>query len=138
MGQQGSVEWQATLLRAWHLALLRLALTRNNADRAGVFAIAKEIDRLGPQHEAGQGFSFFRRTSGELSTAMLRRQAGDEIILNRYLAQIDDLSLRRTLAAALGTPHQKPDRPRKRAGSNRDLWRGLPSRAQPSVTNKAR
>jgi hypothetical protein len=66
MSQQSRIERHAGLLRAWHLAILRFALTRENADRLGVLMIANEIDRLGRPDDAGPDFSFFRRTSAEL------------------------------------------------------------------------
>jgi hypothetical protein len=130
MVQRGSIERHAGLLRAWHLAVLRFALTRDNADRLGVFAIANEIDRLGWQrHQAGEGFSFFRKTSTELCEAMLRQQEGDDAVLGRHLAQIDDIRLRRALAAALDIQPRQPDLARKRPGPNQDLWKGLSPRA---------
>jgi len=130
MNEHGTVERHAALLRAWHLAILRLALTRDNADRLHVFAIASEIDRLG-RRDAPSGFSFFQRTSAELCTAMLRRQPGDDAVLGGYLAQIDDARLHRALAGALEIQQPKPDLARKRVRPNLDLWRGLPSRANP-------
>ena len=132
MNQHGLLDRQhAALLRAWHLAVLRLALTRDNADRLGVFAIANEIDRFGRQHETGAGFSFFRRTSNELCAAIVQPGDGDDVVLSRYLAQIDDARLQRVLAAALEVPQQMPDRTRSRARPHHDLWRGLPSRNNP-------
>src|SRR5258708_9950368 len=59
-------EWRAKTLRAWQLAILRFAVTLDNADRLAVMAIAGEIDRLGPPHDSKPDFSFFRRTSAEL------------------------------------------------------------------------
>ena len=35
-----AIEWYAGTLRAWHLAILRYAVTRDNADRLAVFRIA--------------------------------------------------------------------------------------------------
>jgi hypothetical protein len=52
-------EWYAKTLRAWQLAILRFAVTLDNADRLAVLAIASEIDRLGPRHGGKPGFSFF-------------------------------------------------------------------------------
>ena len=40
------MEWFAGTLRAWHLAILRYAVTLDNADRLAVLRIAREIDRL--------------------------------------------------------------------------------------------
>jgi hypothetical protein len=124
----GTAERQAKLLRAWHLAILRFAVTRDNADRLGVLAIANEIDRLGQQHRTGEGFSFFRRTGAELCAAMLRRQDSDDALLSRYLTQIDDVPLHRALAAALDIRPRKPDLAKTRPEPKQDLWRGLPSR----------
>jgi hypothetical protein len=129
MSKQATVELHVRLLRAWHLAILRFALTRENADRLGVLAIANEIDRLGRPQDADEGFSFFRRTSAELSAAILRRRQGDEVILREYLAGIDDARLLRALAAALEMPQPEPALARKDRGPHQDLWRGLPSRA---------
>ena len=128
MSQQATVEADAGLLRAWHLAILRFALTRENADRLGVLAIANEIDRLGRQDQAGEGFSFFRNTSAELCAAMVGRQSGDDTVLSRYLDRIEDPRLHRSLAAALDVQPQNSDLAGKRPRPNQDLWRGLPSR----------
>ncbi|MBR1123114.1 hypothetical protein JQ628_16425 [Bradyrhizobium lablabi] len=122
-------ERHAGLLRAWHLAVLRFALTRDNADRLGVLAIANEIDRLGHQHQVEPPFSFFRRTSAELCAAMMRQQTANDDILSRYLAQIEDVRLHRALSAALGIPQQEPDSTKKRIKPKHDLWKGLPSRS---------
>ena len=130
MNEHGTVERHAALLRAWHLSILRLALTRDNADRLAVLAIANEIDRLG-RRDAPSGFSFFQRTGVELCAAILRRQQGDDAVLGGYLAQIDDARLHRALVGALEIPQAKSDLARKRVKPNQDLWRGLPSRANP-------
>jgi hypothetical protein len=45
------MEWRAKTLRAWQLAMLRFAVTLDNADRLAVMAIANEIDRLGPPRD---------------------------------------------------------------------------------------
>jgi hypothetical protein len=115
------------------LAILRFALTRENADRLGVLAIANEIDRLGRLGDIRPDFSFFRRTSAELCAAIPRRHERDDVVLNQYLAEIDDARLHRALAAALDVPPPKPDLVRKSVRPNRDLWRGLPSRADPRL-----
>jgi hypothetical protein len=133
MSQQSGIERHAGLLRAWHLAILRFALTRENADRLGVLAIANEIDRLGRLGDIRPDFSFFRRTSAELCAAIPRRHERDDVVLNQYLAEIDDARLHRALAAALDVPPPKPDLVRKSVRPNRDLWRGLPSRADPRL-----
>src|SRR5262245_35454219 len=128
MSQQ-SLERHGALLRAWHLALLRFALTHDNADRLGALAIANEIDRLGQHDPFESGFSFFRRTSTELCAAMLRQRNGDDDILNRHLAKIEDPRLHDALSAALDIPQRKPQPAKNRIQPNHDLWRGLPSRS---------
>jgi hypothetical protein len=62
MGQQALVK-HARTLGAWQLATLRFAVTLDNADRLGVFAIANEIDRLGRQNEQASNFGFVRRNA---------------------------------------------------------------------------
>src|SRR5262245_45115681 len=73
MVQQGSDE-RAELLRAWHLAILRFAVTHASADRLGVLAIANQIDRLGRPDKTSEGFRFFRKTSAELCAAIFRQK----------------------------------------------------------------
>ena len=72
MRSQDSTEQHVRILRAWHLAILRFAVTLDNTDRLNAMAIANEIDRLGREHQDGSGFGFFRKTSAELCTAILQ------------------------------------------------------------------
>jgi hypothetical protein len=123
-----AVEWQAKTLRAWQLAILRFAVTLDNADRLAVLAIANEIDRLGPQHDGKPDFNFFRRTSAELCAAILRPNELTSKLLRQYLARIDDDRLKRTFAAAMEADQptvSSADKPTKR---DKSLWRGLSSR----------
>ena len=123
-----AVEWHAKTLRAWHLAILRFAVTLDNADRLAVLAIANEIDRLGPQHDGKPDFNFFRRTSAELCAAILRPNELTSTLLRQYLARIDDDRLKRTFAAAMEADQptvSSADKPIKR---DKSLWRGLSSR----------
>jgi hypothetical protein len=81
MNQEGPIGWQARTLRSWHLAILRFALTLDNADRLGVFAIAREIGGLHRPHDERMDFDFFRRTSTELCEAILQpNKTGAETI----------------------------------------------------------
>jgi hypothetical protein len=128
-------EWDVRTLRAWHLAILRFAVTLDNADRLAVLAIATEIDRLGPRQDGEPDFNFFRRTSAELCAAIARPNELTSTLLRQYLARIDDDRLKRTFAAATeaGQPTlPSADKPIKRADKpiKRDngLWRGLSSR----------
>jgi len=133
MSYSGHVmEWYAGTLRAWHLAILRYAVTRDNADRLAVFRIAREIDSLEPRQEPRQDgradFDFFRRTSAELCAAILQPNAGASAILQQYLARIDDDRLKRALAAAIDASEPAMLPARRAVGRVNDLWKGLASR----------
>src|SRR5258707_7680010 len=80
-------EWSARTLRAWQLAILRFAVTLDNADRLAVTAIANKIYRLGSAHDRKTGFSFFRRTRAELCAALLRPNGLSSPLLRQYLAR---------------------------------------------------
>jgi len=128
MCQQGSVEQHSKMLRSWQLAILRFAVTQDNADRLGVLAVANQIDRLGRQHDDQPEFGFFRKTSSEVFAAILRRDETADVILRQFLTLIDDLRLKRALAAALEIEHGEPASDKKRSKPATDLWRGLSSR----------
>jgi hypothetical protein len=119
--------WYAGTLRAWHLAILRYAVTRDNADRLAVFRIALEIDSLEPGQDGPADFDYFRRTSTELCSAILQPDTGTSPIFQQYLARIEDQRLKRALAAAIDTsePAASPEGRAVRRGS--DLWKGLAS-----------
>jgi hypothetical protein len=128
MRSQEPPERHTRMLRAWQLAILRFAVTLDDLERLNILAIARELDRLGEDHETS--FHFFRRTSAELCAAV---SAGSDdaarATLLRYLAEIDDPRLKRAFAAAvaIGHPETPPARKhRKRDGKS--LWRGLASR----------
>src|SRR6201995_5842271 len=88
------------MLRTWHLAILRFGVTRDNADRLAVFAVAREIDGLGRSQQS-PSFGFFRKTSSELSAAILDRDEAADKTLRRYLGQVDEAPLGRAIGAAL-------------------------------------
>ena len=121
-------EWSARTLRAWQLAILRFAVTLDNADRLAVMAIANEIDRLGVQHDGKPDFSFFRRTSAELCAAIVRPDEPGSALLRQYLARIDDDRLRRVFAATIETDQPKVSSISKPFRRDSGLWRGLSSR----------
>jgi hypothetical protein len=125
-----AMEWYAGTLRAWHLAILRYAVTRDNADRLAVFRIALEIDSLEPgKNEPRQDnpadFDFFRRTSVELCTAIPQPNARTSAILQQYLARIDDDRLKRALAAAIDASEPAVSPSGRAVGRGNDLWKGL-------------
>ncbi len=121
-------EWNARTLRAWQLAILRFAVTLDNADRLAVMAIANEIDRLGSQHDGKPDFNFFRRTSAELCAALLRPNELTPTVLRQYLARIDDDRLKRVFAAAIEADQPKVSSISKPFKHDSGLWRGLSSR----------
>ena len=120
-------EWNAKTVRTWQLAILRFAATLDNADRLAVMAIASEIDRLGPRHNAKPDFSFFRRTSAELCAAILQPNELTGALLRQYLARIDDDRLKRVFAAAIDADRPKVSWAGKSFKRDRGLWRGLSS-----------
>jgi hypothetical protein len=120
-------EWHARTLRAWQLAILRFAVTMDNADRLAVQAIASEIDRLGPRHDGKPDFSFFRRTSAELCAAILRPNEVAPTLLRQYLARIDDDRLRRVFAATIDADQPQVSSVSKSYRRDKGLWRGLSS-----------
>jgi hypothetical protein len=119
-------EWLAKTLRAWQLAILRFAVTLDNADRLAVMAIAGEIDRLG--HDSKPDFSFFRRTSAELCAAILTPTELTPTVLRRYLARIDDDRLKHVFAATIEADQPKLSSIGKPFKRDNVLWRGLSSR----------
>jgi hypothetical protein len=123
------VEWHAKTLRAWQLAILRFAVTLDDADRLAVLAIASEIDRLGLPRNSEPDFSFFRRTSTELCAAILRPNELTPAVLRQYLARIDDDRLKRVFAATIEADQPKMSSVRKPVERDNGLWKGLPSRS---------
>jgi len=121
-------EWRAKTLRAWQLAILRFAVTLDNADRLAVMAIAGEIDRLGPPHDRTPDFIFFRRTSAELCAAIQTPNELSPMVLRQYLARIDDDRLKHVLAATFEADQPKLSSIGKPFKRDNGLWRGLSSR----------
>jgi hypothetical protein len=119
------VDWHAKTIRAWQLAILRFAVTLDNADRLAVMAIANEIDRLSPRHDGKPAFDFFRRTSAELCAAILRPDQLGSTVLQRHLARIDDDRIKRVFAAATGADQPTMYSVNKPIKRDNGLWRGL-------------
>ena len=132
MDQDAQNGREARTLRSWHLAVLRLAVTLENADRLAVLAIAAEIDRLGPSDGGKPAFGFFRRTSAELCAAIMRQDEPASAVLRQHLTRIDDARLKRAFAATIDA--EQPTEPSVSRPVKRDksLWRGLaPRSSQP-------
>ena len=126
--RDGQDEGHAWMIRAWHLAILRFAVTLDNADRLGVLAIAVEIDRLGGSCDKKRQFCFFRNKSTDLCAAILRRNQTADATLRQYLAEIDDIRLKRVFAAAIAIEPPDTTVVKARSKPENKLWRGLPSR----------
>jgi hypothetical protein len=118
----------AWMIRAWHLAILRFAVTLDNADKLGVFAIAAAIDRLGGSRDEKRQFGFFRKMSTDLCTSILRQDQTADATLRQYLADIDDVRLKRVFAAAIAIELPDTTVVKRRPKPKNNLWRGLPSR----------
>jgi len=127
-----SGEGSYRLLRAWQLALLRLAVTLDESDRLNVVALAAELDRL--SGEVGDPFHFFRRTSSQLCAAIRGQLRNAETILNCFCKQIEEPRLRLAFAAAIGMAHSEPA-PSQAARPKRpsNLFRGLSARRSASL-----
>ena len=131
-------KWHAKTLRAWQLAILRFAVTLDNADRLAVMAIASEIDRLGPEHGDKPDFGFFRRTSAELCAAILQPNEHNAAVLRQYVARIDDGRLKRAFAAAIETGEPKMSSAGKPLKRDDGLWRGLSPRTNQPLRGSRR
>ena len=116
------------LLCAWQLAMLRFAVTRSDADRLNVAALAAELDRLGGRRCGEDSLHFFRRTSSHLCAAIDGQGQDAEATLNCFCKQIDEPRLRLAFAAAVGLARSKPARSRPQPKRDPNLFRGLPSR----------
>jgi hypothetical protein len=123
-----ATEWHARTLRAWQLAVLRFAVTLDNADRLAVLMIAREIDRIDPRCGSNPDFRFFRRTSAELCAAIMRPTEQASTVLGRYLAGIDDPRLRRIFAAAFDVDPLAVAPVHKPFKRDNGLWKGLSAR----------
>ena len=120
------------LLRAWQLALLRFAVTRDDCDRVTIAALAGELDRAGRRNN-DDSVHFFRRSSSRLCAAIGGQREDDEAILARFCEQIDDPRLRLAIEAALGIARASPAPAEVHRKRNPDLFRGLPSRRAVSL-----
>jgi hypothetical protein len=119
-------ERQAKAIRAWQLALLRFAITMDNADRLALLAAAAELDAPGSRPSTGPAFRFFYTTSTELCQAIINPlHSTSHAVLRQHLTRTDDERFKRAFAAALAIDIPRARRPPGPPKSNGDLWRGL-------------
>lgn len=114
------------IVRAWLLALLRFAVTRDKDDRLAALAAASEIDRLSASQSCRFGFRFFHRTSAELCGAITEPRHDRIAVLRRHLDRMTDERMRRAFAAAVELD-PAPEHVKRRPGTQRrhNLWQGL-------------
>ena len=132
MNAPPSIQPHAKMLRAWQLAILRFAVTHDNADRLNVITIAGELDALGRTGHSKATFSYFRRASAELCAAILQPDEPDNAVLREFIARTDDTRLRRAFTAVVSVEPQEARQPRRTARRDVGLWRGLPARRNSS------
>jgi hypothetical protein len=124
LAPNGVATGQSRQVRDWLLAILRFALTLDNADRAAVMAKAADMDRLGSGSGPSQ-FTYFVRTSVEFCNCIVDEGNVEKTAtLHHHLWKIDDDRMRRSLEAALTRAKPSPRRHRCRE----NLWKGLPAR----------
>jgi hypothetical protein len=114
--------------RDWLLAVLRYAVTREEADRATVLVLAEAMDLRGADRTKQSSFEFFRRSSIEFCRAIVdHTDPRRPDIIRGYLRRIDNQRLRRAIEAAVDLPDQTRSQqtsPRRRL-NDRQLWKGL-------------
>ncbi|GEC55296.1 hypothetical protein ABIF38_002716 [Bradyrhizobium japonicum] len=124
--RENATEPESKLLRAWQLAVLRFAVTLDDDDRMHALGVAGEVDRLGGA--ADDAFHFFRRTTAELCAAISGQSVDQEAVIRRFLAQIDNVRLKRAVEAAIANDRTPPKLVASRVKPGPDLWRGLAPR----------
>jgi hypothetical protein len=114
--------WQARKVDDWLLAVLRFAITLNEADRVAVLALADEMDRLGFVAER-PAFGFFLRASTALCRAIVAKDDPSRApVLRRHLARIKEPRLKRAFAAALDLETQPRNaQSRARRGNRNEI-----------------
>jgi hypothetical protein len=112
-------------LLACQLALLRFAITTDDADRLALLAIAHQLDAPGSHPSARPAFAFFHRASAVLCHAILNPQhPGSGAVLQRHLSRCDDGRMRGALAAAFAADIPNARLPITLPKPNQDLWWG--------------
>jgi hypothetical protein len=112
----------------WLFVILRFAITRAQADRAAIAAMAADLDRLGTG-AARSEFAFFARTSAEICDLIVDDHRPERVAaLGRYIGMIDNDRLRRALEAVLDFDRRATSGVRMRMTRKEALWYGLPIR----------
>jgi hypothetical protein len=114
----------------WLQALLRYAVTLDDADLSVVLTVAEDIDRIGSPANHASTFQFFRRTSTALCKAIAD---GDDpqrdAVLGLHLKRIGDRRLRRAFEAAFASERAslaaRSTIKIKNKPGRESLWKGL-------------
>ena len=94
-------ERHASRINEWLLAILRFAFTLEPIDQRFVLTIADELDAFGFDRKYA-GSTYFFRTSAEFCAAIENRNYPmRELILYRFLSNVDDRRLNEALTAAI-------------------------------------
>jgi hypothetical protein len=113
-------------IRDWLLAILPLAGTLEQCDRAAVMGLAAEMDRLGSSTSQSR-FSFFTRTTANFCACIVAKGPFEKAAeLRLHIKRINDDPLRRAFEAVLLEKRIEPAPSRKL--DREDLWRGLAAR----------
>jgi hypothetical protein len=129
---------QGRALQAWHLALLRFAVTLEVSDRQAGRAIAAELDRSGCRDRHSPSFAFFRKYTEELCNAIVRPDHSGETMIRRHLSRMADGRLKRAFQAAVELTPPVVIESRSVERRRRDLWRGLEPRRKRLAIERAR
>ena len=92
------------------------------------------MDRGRRAHEARTEFSFFRKTSADLCTSILRQNDCADALLCQFLARIEDVRLRRAFASAVEIDQAHARKRKNDLNDNDGLWRGLAPRGNVQST----
>jgi hypothetical protein len=123
MNDAAAQQWPSTKVRDWLLAVLRYALTLEQADRDAVLATARALDHCGG---VAVSFSFFAKTSVELCDAIAdNNDPNRSAILKRHLARIEDHRLRRAFEAAVDWTRVAKTVSKSGPYQCNELWKGL-------------
>lgn len=119
-------EWHERMIRTWLLALLRFAVTLENADRLEALAIGTGIDKLNLWKDGEHTFNYFCRTTVQLCHAITAPQEpANNLALRRHLMRIEDARIKRAFAAVLDLDHARAAPAVKAGKRSSELWRGL-------------
>lgn len=108
------------------MLLLRLAITRDQADRSAAIEMAAELDSL---DQSRATFGYFSRTSRDICDAITQsRNESSTTLLRQHASRIENQRLRLAFLSAVGLSEQcltNQSRPGERRVKSTDLWRGL-------------